>query len=101
MFKVMSEEIETTFKVISITENLKEAKNILEVFLSVYDQEQKEEILKELEKRDSRFIGWNSSYTFDYLPENVTGDTLYIGRGVSRMIKEKKLKIKLFLYEEV
>jgi hypothetical protein len=97
----MSEEIETTFRVISITENLQEAKNILEVFLSVYDQEQKEEIMRELEKRDSRFIGWNSSYVFDYLPENVTGDTLYIGRKVAKLIKEKKLKAKLFLYEEV
>lgn len=100
MFKKMSDEIETLFKIVSITENEKDAKLLAEVFLISYDEDQKREIMEELEKRDSRFIGWNASYIYEYLPENVTGDTLYISRKVAKLIKERRLKIKVFLYEE-
>jgi hypothetical protein len=96
--KQMNSDIEELYSVVSVTDNETEAKLIVEIFLTGLEPEERKAILEELENRDSRFKGWDAQYMFEYDFTNVTGDTLYIGRAVARLIKKENLKVKLFLY---
>jgi hypothetical protein len=97
--KLMDPKTEELFSVVSVTENLQDAKLLLEVFLKGSTKKAKDRIMKELESRDSRFVGWDATHTYEYDYTNVSGDALYIGRAVAKQLREGKYKAKLFLYE--
>lgn len=96
--KKLSKDIEDFLTVISITENIDLARKLIKFFLVDYSEEEQQEILTELENRDSRFLGWNCAFMVEYSYENITGDMLYLGRATARKGKEEKRKIKVFFY---
>lgn len=99
--KLMDPKTEELFSVVAVTENLQDAKLLLEVFLIGYSERKRKAVLTELENRDSRFKGWDASFIYEYDYTKITGDTLYIGRNVAKQIKAGKMKVKLLVYEVV
>lgn len=97
--KFLDSDAEAIISIVSVTENETEAKNIVEIFLKGSEPGYREEFLTELEKRDSRFLGWDSKYVFEYERKNVSGDALYLTRPVAEIIKSGNYRIKLTLEE--
>lgn len=97
--KSLNSEAETIISIVSVTENESDAKNIVEIYLRGCSKEFREEFLTELENRDSRFLGWDCKYVFEYTGKNVSGDALYLTRAVSEIIKSGNYEIVLTLKE--
>lgn len=94
---LQSELIEMFYAVVAVTDNLKDAENTVEMFLKGYEGQERLDILTELGNRDSRFLGWDSLYTFIYPVSSMSGDALYLTRRVSELVRTGDFEIKLCL----
>lgn len=97
--KFLDSDAEQLLTVVSVTENENDAKNIVEIFLKGRPEEYREELLTELENRDSRFLGWDCQYTFKYESKNVSGNALYLTSTVAELVKSGNYEITLTLKE--
>lgn len=85
--------IEMFYSVIAVTDNKQDAYILAEMFLKGITGQEREEILTELENRDSRFLGWDSQYCFKYTLKNVSNDALYLTRKVSELVRTDEYDI--------
>lgn len=97
MLNPQNELIEMFYSVIAVTDNFSDAEVTAEMFLKGFGPEERQAILTELENRDSRFLGWDSQYTFFYSIKNMSGDALYVSRKVSTLVRSSDFDIRLTL----
>ena len=97
--KLLDSKAEEIISIISLTDNENDAKLLCEIFLKGAEPGYREEFLTELENRDSRFLGWDCKYVFEYTKKNVSGDALYLTRTVADLIKSVNYEVVLTLKE--
>lgn len=88
-----NELIEMFYAVIAVTDSKQDAYILAELFLKGIEGQTREDILTELENRDSRFLGWDSQYCFKYTAKNVSNDALYLTRKVSELVRTDEYDI--------